>query len=188
MSAVKQKPYRWSRVHKEMKSRLRLRQPRPGTTAFRHSEPIFRRCRTWSLIPTPTCSRRYSMATDRRFCGKPCWSPITMRITLVSWWSFGGVWEHGPAIPVERTVSCKLSALATERRTAPGSFTIRVRHSATWKSPVSPSREEALTKMRNELQYRLELCPCSGESVGTVELQVSEDFSSGQTARTQDAK
>jgi hypothetical protein len=38
-----------------------------------------------------------------------------------------------------------------------------------------PSREEALTKMRNELQYRMELCPCSGESLGTVELQVSED-------------
>ena len=51
-----------------------------------------------------------------------------------------------------------------------------------------PSREEALTKMRSELQYRLELCPCSGESVGTVELQVSEDFSPGQAARQQDAK
>jgi hypothetical protein len=37
--------------------------------------------------------------------------------------------------------------------------------------------EEALTKMRNELQYRLELCPCSGEVLGTVELQVSEDSS-----------
>ena len=37
------------------------------------------------------------------------------------------------------------------------------------------SREEALTKMRNELQYRIELCPCSGVSGDTVELQVSEN-------------
>jgi len=30
------------------------------------------------------------------------------------------------------------------------------------------SREEALTKMRNELQYRIELCPCSGVSGDVV--------------------
>jgi hypothetical protein len=38
------------------------------------------------------------------------------------------------------------------------------------------AREEALTKMRNELQYRLELCPCSGVSGDTVVLKVMEDF------------
>jgi hypothetical protein len=38
----------------------------------------------------------------------------------------------------------------------------------------APSREAALTKMRNELQYRLELCPCSGVSGDTVVLEVSE--------------
>jgi hypothetical protein len=37
------------------------------------------------------------------------------------------------------------------------------------------TREEALAKMRGELQYRSELCPCSGASAETVELQVSED-------------
>jgi hypothetical protein len=37
------------------------------------------------------------------------------------------------------------------------------------------SREEALTKMRDELQYRNELCPCSAVSVGPVELQVREE-------------
>jgi hypothetical protein len=36
------------------------------------------------------------------------------------------------------------------------------------------SREEAITKMRNELQYRIEWCPCSGVSGDTVELQVEE--------------
>jgi hypothetical protein len=34
------------------------------------------------------------------------------------------------------------------------------------------TREEALTKMRDELQYRIELCPCSGVSGDTVVLQV----------------
>jgi len=37
------------------------------------------------------------------------------------------------------------------------------------------TREEALTKMRNELQYRIEWCPCSGASGDTVELQVQEE-------------
>ena len=37
------------------------------------------------------------------------------------------------------------------------------------------AREEALTKMRDELQYRIELCPCSGVSGPTVELQVREE-------------
>ena len=36
------------------------------------------------------------------------------------------------------------------------------------------SRDEALTKMRNELQYRIEWCPCSGVSGDTVELQVEK--------------
>jgi hypothetical protein len=38
-----------------------------------------------------------------------------------------------------------------------------------------PSREAALTKMRDQLQYRSEWCPCSGTSEDTVELQVSEE-------------
>ena len=36
------------------------------------------------------------------------------------------------------------------------------------------SRDEAVTKLRDELQYRIELCPCSGVSGATVELQVRE--------------
>ena len=40
---------------------------------------------------------------------------------------------------------------------------------------TAPTREEALTKMRNELQYRIEWCPCSGASEDTVELQVREE-------------
>ena len=37
------------------------------------------------------------------------------------------------------------------------------------------TREDALTKLRDELQYRIELCPCSGASGPTVELQVQEE-------------
>jgi hypothetical protein len=55
-----------------------------------------------------------------------------------------------------------------------------VRHSSSDLGNVEvsgPTREAALMKMRNELQYRLELCPCSGEVLGTVELRVSENSS-----------
>ena len=37
------------------------------------------------------------------------------------------------------------------------------------------TREQALTKLRDELQYRLELCPCSGVSGDTAVLQVSDE-------------
>ena len=55
-----------------------------------------------------------------------------------------------------------------------------VRHSSSDLGTVevsASSREEALMKMRNELQYRIEWCPCSAVSGDTIELQVREDFS-----------
>lgn len=39
------------------------------------------------------------------------------------------------------------------------------------------SREEVLSRMQAELQYRAELCPCSGASLGRVELAVPEPSS-----------
>jgi len=39
---------------------------------------------------------------------------------------------------------------------------------------TAPTREEVLQKMRDELQYRIELCPCSGAWGDRVELQVQE--------------
>jgi hypothetical protein len=53
-----------------------------------------------------------------------------------------------------------------------------VRHSSSILGSVevtATSREDALTEMRNELQYRSEWCPCSGASADQVELQVNED-------------
>ena len=67
-------------------------------------------------------------------------------------------------------LTCTLSHLAT------GKWLARHTGSSVGQVEVTaPSREEALTKLRNELQYRIEWCPCSGASEDTVELQVWED-------------
>ena len=39
---------------------------------------------------------------------------------------------------------------------------------------IAGSREDVLEKMRGELRYRLELCPCSGESYQHVEVEIAE--------------
>ena len=40
---------------------------------------------------------------------------------------------------------------------------------------TAPTREEALAKMRNELRYKSEYCPCTGVTEDFVELQVREE-------------
>ncbi len=40
---------------------------------------------------------------------------------------------------------------------------------------TAATRDEALQKMRNELQYRIELCPCSGVSGDRAEVVVQSD-------------
>ena len=67
-------------------------------------------------------------------------------------------------------LTCTVSHLPTGKWLArhTGSSTGRVEVTA-------PTREEALTKMRDELQYRIELCPCSGASGDTVEILVREE-------------
>jgi hypothetical protein len=39
---------------------------------------------------------------------------------------------------------------------------------------LAPSQEEAAEKMRGELRYRLELCPCSGESYQHLQIELVE--------------
>ena len=67
-------------------------------------------------------------------------------------------------------LACTVSRLANgnwlARHTGPPTGRVEV---------TAPTREEALTKMRDELQYRIEWCPCSGASADTVELQVRDD-------------
>lgn len=68
---------------------------------------------------------------------------------------------------------CTLTAL-------PDGF-YRIRHASAALGEVElagSSREEVLERMRRELQYRMELCPCTGESVGTVQIEVREAASS----------
>jgi len=36
------------------------------------------------------------------------------------------------------------------------------------------SKEDALDKLRGEIRYRLELCPCSGESYRHIDLEIIE--------------
>lgn len=37
---------------------------------------------------------------------------------------------------------------------------------------TAESREEAVTKMQDELRYRLELCPCTGERYRNVQIEL----------------
>ena len=67
-------------------------------------------------------------------------------------------------------LTCTVSHLAN------GKWVARHTGSSTGQVEVTAlTRDEALTKMRDELQYRIELCPCSGASGPTVELQVREE-------------
>jgi hypothetical protein len=53
----------------------------------------------------------------------------------------------------------------------------RVRHDGNVAGAVevtASTKAEALEKMRGELRYRLELCPCSGESYQHLEIEIIE--------------
>jgi hypothetical protein len=53
----------------------------------------------------------------------------------------------------------------------------RVRHADRGVGSVevtAGSRERAVEKMRNELRYRLELCPCTGEQFKDLEIELVE--------------
>ena len=64
----------------------------------------------------------------------------------------------------------------TVSRLANGKWLAKHTGSSTGQVEVTaPTREEALTKMRDELQYRSELCPCSGASADVIVLQVQEE-------------
>jgi hypothetical protein len=39
---------------------------------------------------------------------------------------------------------------------------------------TAPTQEQALEKMRRELRYRMELCPCTGEQFRDVEIELQE--------------
>jgi hypothetical protein len=39
---------------------------------------------------------------------------------------------------------------------------------------TAPTREQAAEKMRGEIRYRLELCPCTGETYRHITIEISE--------------
>ena len=39
---------------------------------------------------------------------------------------------------------------------------------------TAPRREQAAEKLRGEIRYRLELCPCSGETYQHIKIDISE--------------
>jgi hypothetical protein len=66
-------------------------------------------------------------------------------------------------------LTCTLSRLANGNWLA--------RHTGSSAGPVevtAATRQDALTKLQSELQYRIELCPCSGVLADTVVLEVRE--------------
>src|SRR5262249_25475621 len=87
-------------------------------------------------------------------------------------------WRIACAGPKVRREVALMKALCTLSRTPNGAWLVRHASSTLGTVELSASsREQALTKMRDELQYRLELCPCSGVSGDTVTLQVGDDSS-----------
>ena len=45
---------------------------------------------------------------------------------------------------------------------------------------TAPTREQAAEKMRGEIRYRLELCPCTGETYRHITIEIAELSGSGQ--------
>jgi hypothetical protein len=54
--------------------------------------------------------------------------------------------------------------LATHHGPEAGSLQVRAK-----------TRQEVVEKMKNELRYRLELCPCTGETYQHIDIQIIED-------------
>ena len=61
-------------------------------------------------------------------------------------------------------------------RTSGGQWVVRHASAETGTVEVTAgSREQALEKMRAELRYRLELCPCTGEQYKDIEIDLVEE-------------
>jgi hypothetical protein len=68
------------------------------------------------------------------------------------------------------TFRCKMS------QTNSGQWSIQYSGPETGAVEVTAvSREQALQKMRSELRYRLELCPCTGEQYKDLEIELVEE-------------
>lgn len=60
-------------------------------------------------------------------------------------------------------------------RRSDGQWSLRHESSEVGTIEVSaPTREQATEKITGEIRYRLELCPCSGESYQHIEIAITE--------------
>jgi hypothetical protein len=69
-----------------------------------------------------------------------------------------------------------LKFACTSSRLANGDWSIRHASSGLGTVQVAArTRDEALEKMRGELRYRLEICPCTGELYQDVDIELSDN-------------
>lgn len=64
---------------------------------------------------------------------------------------------------------------STAAKTADGKWVLK--HSSDDVGEITATadtREQALDKLRNEIRYRLELCPCTGETYQHIVVEISE--------------
>jgi hypothetical protein len=68
----------------------------------------------------------------------------------------------------------KFASTATRRDD--GQWTLRHESSELGRIEVTAAtRAEALEKLRGEIRYKLELCPCTGESYQHIEIELQPD-------------
>ena len=65
--------------------------------------------------------------------------------------------------------------LTNASRTRDGGWLMRHESPGVGRVEVTgPTREQAEEKLRGEIRYRLELCPCSGETYQHIQIEVVE--------------
>ena len=64
---------------------------------------------------------------------------------------------------------------STILRTSDGQWSLRHESPEIGRVEVTAqTREQAVEKLRGEISYRLELCPCSGETYRHIKIEISE--------------
>ena len=65
---------------------------------------------------------------------------------------------------------------STIRRTSDGRWSVRHESDGIGSLEITAAtREQATEKLRQEIRYRLELCPCSGETYQHIDIQIVEN-------------
>ena len=65
---------------------------------------------------------------------------------------------------------------ATASRTSDGGWSLRHESAEVGRvETTAATREQAAEKLRGEIRYRLELCPCTGETYQHVQVEITEE-------------